>query len=160
LLITLFLLERKRLSKPLLYLSTYIERHRQDYYELLQRIRTHGDWTSWLIYFLHAVRETSRSAVRQADALIALRERYKNELIRDFRATALLDELFINPYVTVARAAERLAVSDTTADKAVKTLVNRKILREKTGRNWGRIWVATPILKIIENPPVATPAST
>ncbi len=48
LLITLFLVERRRLSQPLLYLSAYIEDHRQDYYELLQRTRTHGDWVSWL----------------------------------------------------------------------------------------------------------------
>src|SRR4030067_3215383 len=44
LLITLFLIERERLSQPLLYLSAYIEAHRQDYYDLLQRVRTHGDW--------------------------------------------------------------------------------------------------------------------
>lgn len=50
LLITLFLVERERLSQPLLYLSAYIEAHRQDYYDLLQGVRTKGDWPSWLLY--------------------------------------------------------------------------------------------------------------
>ncbi|MDQ3414520.1 MAG: Fic family protein [Verrucomicrobiota bacterium] len=48
LLITLFLIERNRLAQPLLYLSVFIEANRQDYYDLLQRVRTHGDWLSWL----------------------------------------------------------------------------------------------------------------
>ena len=48
LLITFFLLERKRLSQPLLYLSAYIDSHKTDYYELLQRVRTHGEWNAWL----------------------------------------------------------------------------------------------------------------
>jgi Fic family protein len=47
LLITLELIERKRLSQPLLYLSVFIEAYRQDYYELLQRIRTHDDCNRW-----------------------------------------------------------------------------------------------------------------
>jgi Fic family protein len=153
LLITLFLLERKRLSKPLLYLSSYIEQHRSDYYELLQRIRTEGDWTSWLMYFLTAVRETSHSAMRQANALVALRERARSKLAGEHRATALLDELFINPYVTVARAAKLLKVSEPTADKTVKFLSDKGMLEETTGRAWGRVWVARPILRVIENPP-------
>ena len=60
LLVTLFLVERGRLSKPLLYLSSYIERHKAAYYEHLQRVRTHGDWDAWLRYFLTAVRDTAR----------------------------------------------------------------------------------------------------
>lgn len=52
LLITLFLMERGRLPQSLLYLSAYIEAHRQDYYDLLQRVRTHGDWLVWLRIFI------------------------------------------------------------------------------------------------------------
>src|SRR5205085_9158350 len=72
LLIPLFLIERKRLSQPLLYLSAFIEQHRTDYYDLLQRVRTHGDWESWIRFFLTGVTETARQAVRQADALLDL----------------------------------------------------------------------------------------
>jgi Fic family protein len=63
LLITLFLVDRGRLSQPLLYLSDYIEAHRQGYYDVLQRVRTEGDWSGWLYFFLAGVEETSRAAV-------------------------------------------------------------------------------------------------
>jgi Fic family protein len=63
LLITLFLIERGRLSQPLLYLSEYIERHKQDYYDALQRVRTHGAWSEWLRYFFEGVRWSAARGV-------------------------------------------------------------------------------------------------
>lgn len=153
LLIPLFLIERGRLSKPLLYLSAFIEQHRGDYYDLLNAVRTRGAWLEWVRYFLAGVTDSARAAVRQADALLALRSRLRAKLEGKHRARALLDELFVNPYVTIPRAAQRLKVSDTTADKSIKLLVSMKILQETTGRTWGRVWVARPILKAIENPP-------
>ena len=77
LLITLFLIERGRLSQPLLYLSAHFEAHRQTYYDLLQRVRTHGDWQSWLAFFLTGVAQTAQEAVRLAGELMDLRERYR-----------------------------------------------------------------------------------
>ena len=150
LLITLFLIERKRLSKPLLYLSSYIERHRRDYYELLQRVRTDGGWPGWLSYSLDAVRETARSAINRSEALLQIRDRCRERLGADLRAAALLDELFINPYVNATRVAKRLAVSQPTALKTIAVLEKAGILQETTGRDWGRIWVAAPILHMLE----------
>ena len=63
LLITLFLVERERLSQPLLYLSAYIEANKAEYYERLQRTRTHGDWRGWLAYFLQIGRASCRERV-------------------------------------------------------------------------------------------------
>src|SRR5512135_1526505 len=96
LLITLFLVERGRLSQPLLYLSDYIEAHRQEYYDRLQRVRTDGDWPGWLRFFLMGVEQTARSAVRQASRLMDLREAYRGRLSKKPNALRLLDELFVN----------------------------------------------------------------
>lgn len=153
LLIPLFLIERGRLSKPLLYLSAFIERHRRDYYDLLNAVRTRGAWLDWVRYFLAGISDSARAAVRQADAVLALRTKLRAKLEGKHRAQVLLDELFVNPYVTVNRAADRLKVSDTTADKAIKLLASLKVLEETTGRTWGRVWVARPILRAIETPP-------
>jgi Fic family protein len=152
LLITLFLIERGRLSKPLLYLSSYIEKHKDDYYRLLQRVRTHGDWSGWLRYFLVAVRDTARGAIRQGQAMLKLRDEYRAKLGSQHRALTLLDDLFINPYVTVARAAERLGVTPPTARKTIAILESPKVkmLEEVTGRGWGRMWVAAPIFKAVD----------
>jgi Fic family protein len=152
LLITLFLIERERLSQPLLYLSAYIETHRQDYYNLLQRVRTHGDWNSWFIFFLNGVTETAQQASRQARHLMDLREQYHYQLIHKPKAVVLVDQLFINPYMTVSRAAQILAVSNPTARQAIKILEGANIIQEVTGREWGRIYLATDILQAIENP--------
>jgi Fic family protein len=150
LLITLFLIERGRLSKPLLYLSSYIEQHKDDYYRLLQRIRTHGDWSGWLHFFLGAVRDTARSAIRQSQAILRLRDDYRAKLGKQHRALTLLDDLFINPYTTVARAADRLGVTAPTARKTIGALETAGMLEEATGKEWGRVWVAGPILTAVE----------
>jgi Fic family protein len=151
LLITLFLIERGRLSQPLLYLSAYIEAHRQEYYDLLQRVRTHGDWTAWLLYFLRGVEETSKQAVRQAGALMDLRAQLQIETRSKPKTVALIDPLFTNPYLTVARAAELLNVSLPTARQVVKELEESGVLHEVTGRAWGKTYVAARILKLIEH---------
>ncbi len=153
LLITLFLIERRRLSQPLLYLSAYIEANRQEYYERLQAIRTRGDWSGWIRYFLLGVEETSREAVQRAGQLMTLREQYRARLQNHAKALALLDQLFLNPYVTVARAAKLLKTSNPTARKAVSQLQNVGMLVETTGREWGQLFLARPILRAIESSP-------
>lgn len=151
LMITLFLIEHGRLSQPLLYLSAYIEVHRREYYDLLQRVRTHGDWNSWLLYFLRGVEETSKQAVRQAGALLDLREQLHIEIRSKPKAAALIDPLFTNPYMTVSRAAELLNVSLPTARQVVRTLEESGVLQEVTGRAWGKTYVATRILRLMDN---------
>jgi Fic family protein len=151
LLITLFLVERGRLSQPLLYLSDYIEAHRQEYYDRLQRVRTEGDWSGWLRFFLVGVEETARSAIRQASRLMDLRESYRQRLSRKPNALRLLDELFVNPYLTAARAAQVLNVSNPTARQAIALLQGEGLLAEMTGRSWRRIYLARPILEAIED---------
>lgn len=150
LLITLFLIERERLSQPLLYLSAYIEAHRGDYYDLLLGVRTRGDWNSWLIYFLRGVAEIGKEAVERAGRLLGLRERFRKKVMRFPRALRLLDALMINPYVTVARAQKLLGVSNPTARQAVNRLQDSGLLREITGRSWGKLYLAKPIMRVID----------
>lgn len=143
-------MERHRLSKPLLYLSTYIEQHKADYYQLLQRIRTDGDWQSWIRYFLSAVRDTARGAINQSASILGLRDRYRAKLEKEHRVLSLLDGLFINPYMTVARAVSLLGVTAPTAQKTIDRLVAIKMLERTSNKEWGRTWLARPILKIVD----------
>lgn len=152
LLITLFLIERGRLSQPLLYLSAYVETHRREYYDLLQRVRTDGDWAGWLRFFLAGVAATAREGVRLAGQLMDLRETFRKRLHEKPKALALLDELFLNPYMSVARAERVLKVSNPTARQAVRVLEQKGLLEEITGRPWGRLYLARPILDAIESP--------
>jgi Fic family protein len=150
LLITLFLIERRRLSQPLLYLSAYIEASRNDYYQLLQSVRTRGDWSSWLIYFLRGVADIGKEAVERSGRLMGLRERFRSKVVHFPHAMKLLDALMINPFVTVARAQKLLGVSNPTAREAVNRLQAAGLLEETTGRSWGKLYLAKPILRIID----------
>jgi Fic family protein len=152
LLITLFLVERQRLTHPLLYLSAFIEAHRQEYYDLLQRVRTHGDWNTWLRWFLRGVDVTARDAAQRASELMAMRERYRAQVAAKATAVRLLDALFVNPYVSVRRAAQVLGCTSPTAAKAIEELESRGILAESTGRQWGRMYLAKPILELLQAP--------
>jgi Fic family protein len=150
LLITLFLIERLRLSQPLLYLSAFFESRRDDYYRLLQRVRTHGDWDSWLGFFLEGVADTANEGVERSGRLLDLRERFRRKLRGKARTLDLLDDLFQNPYITVARAEKLLKVSNPTARAAVTALQSAGMLEEISGRAWGRLYLARPILRILE----------
>jgi Fic family protein len=147
LLITLFLIERGRLSQPLLYLSDFVERHKSDYYDLLQRVRTHGEWIPWVRYFLAGVESTARDAAARARQLLDLRE----SLLRETKgAGALVDQLLTNPYLTIATAAKVMGITAPTATRLIRELEAKGILRETTGKSWGKIYVAPGVLTALE----------
>lgn len=149
LLVSMFLCERGLLPQPLLYLSGYFERTRTDYYDLLLRVSTHGDWDSWVRYFLEGVRNQAVEAGEDTQRLLVLRERYRAALVASkARPTAvqLLDRLFVNPYITAKEAAERLGVSDPTARAGISDLLREGVLVEVSGRKWGKLFLAVELL--------------
>jgi Fic family protein len=150
LMIILFLIERGRLSQPLLYLSAFFEKNRQSYYRCLQDVRTRGDWTGWLVYFLRGVAETATEAVARARNLLDLREKYRLQLIKNAKALVLLDELFSNPFVTAARASAVLGVTDPTARHIIGKLTAVGLLTADPDQQYGRRHVARSILRIME----------
>ena len=148
LLVPLFLRERGLLPQPLLYLSAYFERNRSDYYDGLLRVSTHGDWDHWVCFFLAGVRTQAQEAAVLASSLLALQARHR-ETLQAAHATAnalaLLDSLFINPLIYTSRAQELLDVSAPTARATLRTLEQHGILREITGRRWGKVYRADDI---------------
>ena len=149
-LIVLFLASRGRLSQPLLYLSAYLEAHRREYYTLLQRVRTHGEWRPWLLFFADGVRETAQRARTQARILLRQRARYCAEA--EGMPHALVDELFVSPFIAVRDVRRALAVSDGTARRAVRALESHGLITLIEGTNRPRVYVASSILDAIEEP--------
>jgi Fic family protein len=152
LLVLLFLAERGLLPQPLLYLSAFFERTRSTYYDLLMRVSTHGDWDSWLRYFLEAVRVQARDAADRADRLLGLQAEFRDQ-IRGARVTAtaiaLVDQLFMNPILTASSVQRALGVSAPTARNAIQRLEQAAIVREITGRRWGKAYQADRILELL-----------
>jgi len=152
LLLPLFLRDRKLLPQPLLYLSAYFERNRVDYYDGLMRVSTHGDWDGWVRFFLNGVREQAIEAADLAEALLALQVRYRDELQAAHvtaNVLALVDNLFINPLIYTSRAQSLLDVSAPTARAAIRALEQHGIVREVTGRNWGKLFQADEIYELL-----------
>lgn len=162
LLILLVLLRDGALPAPLLPVSTYLERHRERYMDLLLAVSTEGAWLPWVGFFLEAVAESAAHASAQVDGLLALRDRWHARL-QAMRSSALLlklvDSLFQTPALSVGQTATLLGVTHAAASANVRKLVDAGILTEVTGRQRGRVFLAPEILRYVrgEVPSAAPP---
>jgi Fic family protein len=153
LLITLFLCQRGVLTKPLLYLSAFFERHRQDYYDLLLKISQEGAWREWIEFFLRAVVEQSGDAVSRARRILDIHHTY-TQASREKKLTPtagqLIELIFMRPLLNARAAQEYLNVTFPAAQKALNALVEAEILAEITGGRRNRVYAAKEILEILE----------
>ena len=143
LLITFLLRQRDVLQKPVLYLSHFFKRHRQEYYELLQATRDKGDWESWLEFFLRGVTDVSSEATETARKILALREAHRNAITENLgRAAAnghrVLETLYKSPITNVKAISEIGRTSFAAANELVKKMVKIGILKEMTGQRRNR----------------------
>jgi Fic family protein len=142
LLITLLLEHWRLLSKPLLYLSLFFKRHREEYYRRLSAVRGDGDWEGWTDFFLDGVATSADEAVASARELFALVSADRARILKSGKtsvATARLFELLPrHPMVTVASAIKLINASKPTATRAIETLVATGILAETTGKKRDR----------------------
>jgi Fic family protein len=149
LLIVLLMCYWRLLPQPLLYLSAFFERYRDDYYRSLLRVSQRGDWETWIEFFLTGIREQARDALTSARTLIDLQEQYRT-LLHGHRiskiTTSVLDHLFVNPVVTARTIHERCGGSINTAQNAIHDLEEVGVLTEVTRRRRNRMWVARELL--------------
>ncbi len=145
LLITFLLCAQGVLCEPILYLSLFFKTPRQEYYDLLQKVRKDGDWEAWLGFFLTGVKETSEQAAEAARRILAIfeQDRGKIEKLGRPAASALRvhQYLQLRPILAVPISAEDLALSAPTVRKSVEHLVGLGILREATGKKRGKLFV-------------------
>ena len=133
LLITFTLVHNGILKRPLLYLSYYFKRNRQDYYERLNNIRHKGDWEGWVKFFLTGVYDVSEQASETAQKIIALQERDRARFVDSPNGLKLMDHLFMNPLVTIHEIRRLTGVSHATGGRLVKQMIELGILHEITG---------------------------
>lgn len=153
LLIVLFLCSKEVLSTPLLYLSAYFERLRNDYYDHLLRVSTAGDWHAWVRFFLRGVELQARDAAARSRRLRNLQDEYRARLqsVRSGNAYRLLDELFGSPFITAPRAARILGVTLAAARRLLERLVALGILIEDRSTR-PRFYIARELLWEVERP--------
>lgn len=153
LLISLLLVHWNLLPLPLLYLSAFFEKNRQEYYRQLLGNSEKGDWQSWLIFFLRGVSEQARDAIQRAKQLQDLQHEWRVKL-QQTRITGLVfgivDSLFEKPVISANQTAEKFNVTHQAAMKALRRLEAMGIVREITDKKRNRLYLATDILNIVK----------
>ncbi len=160
LLITLFLIERRILPTPLLYLSAFFEASRRDYYDGLRGVSENGAWLDWLEYFLLGVARMSEDALNRATRINEKLMAWQKKVAGDSTNTPLraVERLASNPYITTKGAAEKLKVAFTTAQRAIERLEQLGIVKQTSDAKRDRVWCAKELLDILEEPAHLKPA--
>ncbi|MBU6402744.1 MAG: Fic family protein [Verrucomicrobia bacterium] len=153
LLITFLFCAEGALREPLLYLSLYFKQNRQRYYDLLQAVRLTGDWEAWLRFFVAGVEETATQAAQTAQRLMLLAgddEKRIQKLGKPAGSALRVHRLLqAQPIISIATATKELDLTAPTVTTALKHLGKLGIVREITGRNYGRLYAYSKHLDML-----------
>ena len=134
----LYLVLNELLDLPILYLSSYIIKHKADYYRLLQEVRTKGSWEEWIIYMLEGIEQTATKQVQLINDIKELmdntKEKLKAELPKIY-SKDLLEVLFIHPYTKIDMLVDNLELHRDTASKHLKAMEKIGILNSVQIKN-------------------------
>ncbi|MCB2226652.1 MAG: Fic family protein [Desulfarculaceae bacterium] len=153
LLITLLLCEHKILREPMLYLSLYFKTHREYYYELLNKVRTEGDWEAWLVFFAEAVIDTASQAAETARRLHALSQS-DLEKISDLGKAAgsalqVHRALLERPIATAGWLSNKVGIANSTVNRAINQLERLGIVKEITQQKRNRVFSYSRYIQIM-----------
>ncbi len=153
LLIALILFDAQVLAQPLLYLSLYFKQHREEYYTLLDAVRTQGRWEEWIDFFLEGVAITAESAVSTAHRLLGLFRDDSTRVQETGRSVSNLlhiyDAFRRRPVASVKLIMERTGASYPTVARAIGRLGDMGIIHEITGRKRDRVYAYSQYLGIL-----------
>lgn len=144
LLIVLYLLEKKVIKTPSLYLSFYLKEHRIEYYDRMSAIRETGDYEQWIKFFLEGIYASGKSAIETANELIALRDKNIRKLENENYTKRTLETMMkvfhyleAHPIIDIGKTAEDLSIAYNTVSSAVNRFEKLGILHlvKKQGRN-------------------------
>jgi len=154
LLVTLLLEHWNLLSAPLLYLSLFFKRHRDEYYRRLAAVRTEGDWEGWIRFFLEAVATISAEATASAREIFSLISHDRAKVLAGNSSTLMAAKLFellpMHPVVTTAKVMDLLSTTRPTANKAIHALLDVEILKETTGKKRDRVFGYNAYLDLLK----------
>ncbi|HUU50544.1 MAG TPA: Fic family protein [Nitrospinota bacterium] len=153
LLITFFLCEKGCLTQPLLYLSSFFEKYRNDYYSRLLYVSKKGEWEEWIKFFLRGVAIQSKEAIADSKKILELHGEYLKILetagkIPD-TAYRLIDEIFSNPVISIYRLSKKWDLPYNSVKRGVMKLVKIGVLEEKTERKRKKLYIAPKMMNLL-----------
>ena len=154
LLITLFLMEKHLLSRPVLYVSYFLKINRIEYYDRMTQVRVTGDYEQWVIFFLEALSNSANDAIRTIDKLTTLHNKSLSlfdDLSKRQKTNVLKVFNYIesNPIIVIQKTATALEMSYNTASKIVSLLVEKGILQQTDRSGKARIFSYSEYLDIL-----------
>ena len=157
----MFLIERKILPTPLLYLSAFFEAARRDYYDSLRGVSERAAWQEWLEYFLLGIARMSEDALNRASRINDIVAEWQKKLAGESTNTPvrIVELLSANPFVTSTGVARQLGVAFTTAQRAIERLERNGIVQQTTDVRRNRVYCARALLDILEEPAHLTPVA-
>lgn len=161
LLIVLMMLCSDILVNPVLYPSSYFNRHRDEYTDLLLAVSERGAWEDWLLFFLEGMCQQAEEAFVRAKLLV--RKRYEYQSTYEAAPPSvrkLATAIFAEPYFTVSEAADTIDMTYQSANGAVEQLVEDGVVVEITGNQQNRVFKAAEIMEIVERSPGELPDPT
>lgn len=153
LLIVLQLLRSRAIGNPAVTVSPWLLRHRDQYQNELLQVSCTGDWNPWVQFFCHAIINQSNALIAGATQLIEWLRESRDRINEHRWAGAIYDvlaDLTQWPVVSIASLTERHSMTATAASNIVSHLEEIGVLRELTGRSYGRTFGATRVMKIVE----------
>jgi Fic family protein len=154
LLITLYLVYKGILKRPILYLSDFFERNRMLYYDNLTKVRTYNDIIQWLKFFLTGIVETSQKGVETLDAIMQLKSSIEKQVDqmgkRGADARILMEYLYKKPVISVTDVVQLIGKTPQTAYSLIACLEKEAILKELTGTQRNKLYSFVPYIKIFE----------
>ena len=143
--ITLYLVNKGILKKPILYLSDFLETHRRLYYENLMNVRIKNDISQWFKFFLVGIIETSKKGISTFDSILQLQKQIDLKIqhlgSRAANAQKVTNYLYQRPSVNAEKVGEIAKISLPSAYKLIVDLEKLGILKEITGGQRGRIYI-------------------
>lgn len=138
LLIAFYLYHEKVLKRPLLYLSDYFRRFRQEYYDRLNSISKSDELEGWLKYFLDGVINVSENAATLSQKIIELRKEDEEKIINLGKAAKsgirLLNYLYSNPIVSGNLTEKITGLSPSNARNVIDRFIKLDILKQADKR--------------------------
>lgn len=154
LIIPLFLYENKVTSYPNIYVSEFLEKHRQNYYRLLKGVSEKEDWVSWISFFLQAVKEQTKNAMKEVGKIEELYMNLKKEMpkLNSIYANSVLDAIFITPTFTVKSLKQLSKVSNNqTLYTLVEKFLDAGIIVDRTPkRERNKVYSFKDLIKIVK----------
>lgn len=156
LMVPLYLVSQGILRKPVLYLSDYLERNREEYYERLTRVRQENAMNDWLHFFLDGLSETAAQGVKTFNDILQFKSHWESEISawkpHATSGLALFQFLFTHVWVNAQLVSKAADVSAPTAYKLIERFVENGLLREITGAKRDRLFLFDPYLNLFKHP--------